>query len=160
MLGLTVGCARCHDHKFDPITQKDFYQLFAFFGNVNEKGVYTETRGNVPPMIKATTPENEKKLAEFDAKIGTLDKQLKDHIASIGPHRAELIDAIAKMSSKNEPVASVEIPLQKESGTVGHVGVTGGAVTADATSAAPTWKDELFGQAAEFDGKQHLDYPL
>lgn len=160
MLGLTIGCARCHDHKFDPITQKDFYQLFAFFGNVNEKGVYTETRGNVPPMIKATTPENDKKLAEFDAKIGALDKQLKEHLAEIGPHRQELVDAIAKMSSKNEPIASVEIPLQKELGTVGHVGVTGGAVTADATSANPTWKDELFGQAAVFDGKQHLDYPL
>ncbi len=37
-MGLTVGCARCHDHKYDPITQRDFYQLFAFFNNVPEKG--------------------------------------------------------------------------------------------------------------------------
>lgn len=37
-MGLTVGCARCHDHKYDPITQRDFYQLFAFFHNVPEKG--------------------------------------------------------------------------------------------------------------------------
>ena len=57
MLGLTVGCARCHDHKFDPISQKEFYELFAFFANVNEKGVYTETRGNVPPLVKVATPE-------------------------------------------------------------------------------------------------------
>ena len=38
-LGLTVGCAQCHDHKFDPITQKDYYQLYAFFNNVPENGL-------------------------------------------------------------------------------------------------------------------------
>ena len=37
-LGLTMGCARCHNHKFDPITQKEFYQLFAYFNNVPEHG--------------------------------------------------------------------------------------------------------------------------
>src|SRR5262249_55449232 len=114
----------------------------------------------VPPTVKAVTPESEKKLAEFDAKIGTLDKQLKDHIANIGPHRPELLEAIAKMSSKDEPTAAVGIPLQKESETAAHVGVTGTTVAADATSAIPDWKDALFGRAAVFDGKQHLDYPL
>ena len=38
-LGLTMGCARCHDHKFDPITQKDFYRFFAFFNTVPERGL-------------------------------------------------------------------------------------------------------------------------
>ena len=58
-LGLTMGCCRCHDHKFDPISQREFYQFYAFFNSVNEKGVYTETRGNVPPLISLPSHEDE-----------------------------------------------------------------------------------------------------
>lgn len=50
-LGLTIGCARCHDHKYDPITQKDYYRLFAFFNNVPEWGV-GPNNGNSPPFIE------------------------------------------------------------------------------------------------------------
>jgi len=64
-LGLTVGCARCHDHKFDPITQKDFYSLFAFFNNVPEKGLVYNF-GNEEPYVKAPTPEQSARLAELD----------------------------------------------------------------------------------------------
>ncbi len=49
-LGLTVGCAQCHDHKFDPITQKEYYGLFAFFHNVPENGL-DGSKGNAAPMI-------------------------------------------------------------------------------------------------------------
>jgi hypothetical protein len=61
-LGLTLGCCRCHDHKFDPISQSEFYQFYGFFNSVNEQGVYTETRGNVPPLIKLPTPRDDKHL--------------------------------------------------------------------------------------------------
>jgi cytochrome c553 len=50
-LGLTVGCARCHDHKYDPLSQKDYYRLFAYFNNVPEWGV-GPNNGNSPPFIK------------------------------------------------------------------------------------------------------------
>jgi hypothetical protein len=159
VLGLTIGCARCHDHKFDPFTQKEFYELFAFFGNVNEKGVYTETRGNVPPLVKAVSPENEKKLADFDARIAALNKQLTDSIASVEPHRARLLEEITK-SSQSDPVAAVRIRLQQDSGTAAQVAITNSTIAANETSAAPAWQDELFGQTADFSGKQHLDYPL
>lgn len=51
ILGLTVGCARCHDHKFDPISAKEYYQLFAFFNNVPEWGV-GPNNGNSPPFVE------------------------------------------------------------------------------------------------------------
>jgi mono/diheme cytochrome c family protein len=50
-LGLTVGCARCHDHKFDPLSQQDYYRLFAYFNNVPEWGV-GPNNGNSPPFVK------------------------------------------------------------------------------------------------------------
>lgn len=50
-LGLTVGCARCHDHKYDPLPQKDYYRLFAYFNNVPEWGV-GPNNGNSPPFVK------------------------------------------------------------------------------------------------------------
>ena len=50
-LGLTVGCARCHDHKYDPISQKEYYQLFAYFNNIAEWGVGPND-GNSPPFVE------------------------------------------------------------------------------------------------------------
>ena len=73
-LGLTVGCARCHDHKYDPITQKDFYRMFAFFNNVPEKGLVYNF-GNEEPFLKAPTPSQQKALGEFDAKVKTAEKR-------------------------------------------------------------------------------------
>src|SRR5437867_986266 len=67
-LGLTLGCARCHDHKYDPITQREFYQVFAFFNNVPEKGRAVKI-GNSPPYLITPTEEQTEQLA-------TLEKQL------------------------------------------------------------------------------------
>lgn len=55
-LGMTMGCARCHDHKYDPIPQRDFYRLFAYFNNVPEKGLVYNW-GNDEPLIPAPTRE-------------------------------------------------------------------------------------------------------
>jgi hypothetical protein len=74
-LGLTVGCARCHDHKYDPITQKEFYQLFAFFNNVPEKG-FVYNFGNEEPYIKAPLPGQQKRLDEFDRALAALHARL------------------------------------------------------------------------------------
>ena len=73
-LGLTVGCARCHDHKYDPIPQRDYYSLYAFFNNMQEKGLVYNF-GNEEPFIKAPTPEMELKLAGLDRVVA--DQQNK-----------------------------------------------------------------------------------
>ncbi len=73
-LGLTLGCARCHDHKYDPVTQKEYYELFAYFNNVPEKGKAFKY-GNSPPFIKAPTREQAEKLAKIDAALASLREE-------------------------------------------------------------------------------------
>ena len=74
-LGLTVGCAQCHDHKFDPLTQRDFYGLYAFFHNVPENGL-DGSKGNAAPLVKAPTSLQQRQLDKLAASIGALEQQL------------------------------------------------------------------------------------
>ncbi len=67
-LGLTLGCARCHDHKFDPVTQKEFYEVFAYFNTVSERDKAFKY-GNSPPYLTAPTVHQETELAELDVKL-------------------------------------------------------------------------------------------
>jgi hypothetical protein len=67
-MGLTLGCARCHDHKYDPFTQKEYYQLFAYFDNIPEKGKAWKY-GNSPPMIPAPTAEQQQELRALEIKL-------------------------------------------------------------------------------------------
>jgi hypothetical protein len=89
-LGLTMGCCRCHDHKYDPISQGEFYQFFGFFNSINEKGVYTETRGNVPPLIDLGRPEDARRREEFDLAIAVARAYgTKKHVNELVNARAE-----------------------------------------------------------------------
>ena len=75
-LGLTMGCARCHDHKYDPISQKEFYEFYAYFNNVADRGRYYKY-GNTPPIIHAPTREQAERLADLDQRIAQLHEGLQ-----------------------------------------------------------------------------------
>ena len=62
--GLTMGCARCHSHKFDPLTQKEYYQIFASFNNIPENGRALK-EGNSPPYVKAPTDQQSAELSQL-----------------------------------------------------------------------------------------------
>ena len=77
-MGLTVQCAQCHDHKYDPITQKDFYSLYAFFNNFDAE---PETKGGErdglqAPFIITASPEKKQQLADFELQMASLSKEL------------------------------------------------------------------------------------
>lgn len=71
-LGLTFACARCHDHKFDPISQEDYFSFFAFFNSNDEPGLYSQTadsRRAYEPFITVPGPDDRARLAAIDAAI-------------------------------------------------------------------------------------------
>lgn len=73
-LGVTIGCAECHDHKFDPFTARDFYRFGAFFADIKERGIYTsaDATGNWGPYIKVPTPQQEEGLKKLDEQIAAV----------------------------------------------------------------------------------------
>lgn len=74
-LGLTFECARCHDHKFDPISQKDFYGLFGMFQNIDEAGLYSFFTSTPPTPAMMITDETQKtKLNELHANVAKLER--------------------------------------------------------------------------------------
>ena len=70
-LGLTMGCARCHDHKYDPIKQKEFYRFFAFFNTVPERGL-DGYEGNAVPMLSLPTPEQQQRMDDLNKQIAAV----------------------------------------------------------------------------------------
>src|SRR5207302_7298030 len=81
-LGLSIGCARCHDHKYDPVKQKDYYQLFAFFNNID--GPAMDDNANLPgPIVKVATPEQKEALAKFDARLAAQRQRIAEAVAKI-----------------------------------------------------------------------------
>lgn len=80
-LGLTVGCARCHDHKYDPISQKDYYELISFFNNIPEFGRAVKA-GNSEPYISAPTKPQQAQLAKLEAEVASRQADVERSLAS------------------------------------------------------------------------------
>ena len=147
-LGLTMGCARCHDHKYDPIRQKEFYQVFAYFNNIPEKGRAIKV-GNSPPFIIAPLPEQQSQLETMDRDIeaaaGTLENLQRE---------LEEMQRIWEAGFLSEQPVDWTI----SEGLVNHFSFDGnltddaGKTHAALDAGSPAYAAGRFGQAIDFDG--------
>ncbi len=101
-LGMTIGCAQCHDHKFDPLTQKEFYQFFAFFNNQSEPSIKVYPNDVDAPSLVA----EQKKLA------GQEQKLLSEYAGEIAKWEASLDPEIQKSLSK-ATIKTLAVPAKK-----------------------------------------------
>jgi Protein of unknown function (DUF1549)/Protein of unknown function (DUF1553)/Planctomycete cytochrome C/Concanavalin A-like lectin/glucanases superfamily len=174
-LGLTVGCARCHDHKYDPISQREFYQLFAYFNQVPEPGKYIRN-DNSMPYLPAPTPDQQRKLSALmqereaaesawramDADVmhgaNELAAKIRSHAKPIDWNFADGLDSHIAFDGSSR-VEWVRRPSDSKSEETGGRAGRASYETHDAT-----WRDGdatfavgRLEQAAQFDGKRWID---
>lgn len=119
-LGLTVGCAQCHDHKFDPITQKDMYSMFAFFDNVEEVNIDAPLAGEVGPWMRTHNDYRNKRealLKEYN--VAALQASWEKDILYTIAHPGERTDwdlawdCVNKLTADGDGAKIVQIPLEQ-----------------------------------------------
>jgi hypothetical protein len=156
-LGLTVTCARCHDHKFEPIPQTDYFRLQAFFAPAE-----------FHRDLSVATPEEQKAHEAADREYQALTKPLRDESAALeGPVRQRLFEAkLAKLSP--EAQAAHRTPAEKRTGgeqevvaeTERRVTVTAAEVAKAITAEDRSKLAELQKKLKEFDGKKPAPLPV
>ncbi len=87
-MGLTFNCCRCHDHKYDPITQKEFYQMFAFFNSIDESGVIdsgggNRGGGNSRPFLHMLSPPQEAELIKLQSDLAKAELDVAEQTAKL-----------------------------------------------------------------------------
>ena len=150
-LGLTLGCARCHDHKYDPFTQKDFYRLFAYFNNIPEKG-RANKYGNSPPMIKAPTAAQKAQVRELERKLEAAEKKFAKLKTAVAEAQRSWERGFARTQPADWSVARGLVAHYRLDGDLG-----GKPDCALAQEGEPAFVASRVGQAASFDGKHFLD---
>ncbi len=134
-LGLTLACCRCHDHKFDPFSQEDFYSFFAFFNNVPENGRAVKY-GNSPPMIKAPTRAQQQELAALQDRLSVLKRQRQNCEPQIAAAQAAWESSLSSGLNSDWLTADQLIAHFSMDGRAGFEPATAAAKIATSTKAA------------------------
>ncbi len=108
-LGLTVGCAECHNHKYDPLSQKEYYQLVAYFTGIREPMVSANHNQPLPPLLKVPSAEQTKTLAKLHEDLAVLNRAIAREAARID-YRDPLADTpdAARLPAQAEDVVWVD----------------------------------------------------
>jgi len=155
-LGLTFECARCHDHKFDPISQRDYYSLTAFFNSIDEYGMYDRADIVPSPSLLLPTPDQERELTAANAAA-------KQAEAALAKARTEREPAFRAWSEKRNGVDVLADLVGRfdferfDGAAVPNLasGAKDQGVRVDAVELVPGHS----GKAAQFDGEDNVNFP-
>lgn len=117
-LGLSMGCARCHDHKFDPLTQREYYQFFAFFNQLDEQGEAGRV-GNAEPTMKAPTPQQLDRMTALTRRLESAEQSVEAKITQglsrIEQWEPEFRNSLLVSSQNLKPL--IRVSFNETSGT-------------------------------------------
>jgi hypothetical protein len=153
-LGLTMECARCHDHKYDPISQKDYYRLFAFFNSTDESGLYSHFTDAIPSPTVLLYKDNaqEKQHQEIKEAIAAREKAL----ANYGPSLTNDFEAWLKRTTDLPPIQGLIGHYSFDTVKLKRVSNLAGTNHSASLSEAPRIVPGRFGQALQFDGEDSV----
>ena len=147
-LGLTLGCARCHDHKYDPVTQKDFYQMSAFFNNIDESGLYSHfTRATPSPSLLLYRADEQIKHEALVGSIRAKEEALADLARARDDAFAAWLAAGTNSIPQSIPVAAFALDEIRNDSTPDEMS-TNRAALVD----GPTLVEGKIGKALKFSG--------
>ncbi|MCP4940815.1 MAG: DUF1553 domain-containing protein [Planctomycetaceae bacterium] len=158
-LGLSMQCARCHDHKFDPITQRDYYSFFAFFNNVPETTLaYGGKVTAAVPSARIASPFHKASLERLDQQITLVKKRRQEHETTV--------DKLLTLWLREMKAADNDAELL--GGLLAHISLdeTTGVTAQDSVETSrvgkvignANWTDGKLGNALTFDGKTHVNF--
>ena len=154
-LGLTVGCAQCHDHKYDPITQRDFYKVYAFFNNVPENGKDGVRDRNPKPFLRVTTSEQDEELKRKDTEAAAAEKSLAEFTKTLAAKQSAWETQIVASGISPEPKGpAVHFPLDQD----GDGRSDSGQVVAGKTNGAGTFVVGSVSNSYRVEAKGWIDY--
>ncbi|HEY1337239.1 MAG TPA: DUF1549 domain-containing protein, partial [Bryobacteraceae bacterium] len=115
-MGSTLGCAECHDHKFDPFTSRDFYSMKAFFADIKETGLVPDRGKNAwGSLISLPTPEQQARKAELETQLAAARERLAAKMAELAPRRAEWEKQLLARNEAGELAWKTQHPISAES---------------------------------------------
>jgi hypothetical protein len=157
MLGLTLECTRCHDHKFDPLTQRDYYGLGAFFNSIDEWGTYDSAGYRPTPTLPLPTPGQERALAEQGREVARLEARQREVERS---REAAFCDWLAHGRARPDvPGLVAHYPLDKLEANSQLANLAGDKAPGS-TSAANAVVPGKVGAALRFTGDDPATFPV
>ncbi len=119
-MGLSVGCAKCHDHKFDPISQKNYYELFSFFNNVKEAGQISWDDAMPSPTLMLPSAEKEKILQFINNNIAVQQKVIDNAKAAAIPDFEKWMQTggYKKLANEKIPQSNLQAQYSFENGSL------------------------------------------
>jgi hypothetical protein len=153
-LGLTMGCARCHDHKFDPVTQREFYQVLGYFNNIPEMGRVLK-HGNSPPVVRAPTRPEQERMAEIERDLAAAESAfatLEPELAAAQSAWEAALDKSAQLDWSYRDGLTVHFPFNGDVKNVIDEKAVSKVLEGD-----PEFAPGIDGQALDLDGQRYID---
>jgi hypothetical protein len=148
-LGLTLGCARCHDHKYDPVSQKDFYRMAAFFNNIDESGTYSHFTHATPSPSLLLYPEGqEARHKALQVQIKAKETAVAALSRSAEPAFDKWLAAGPHVIGKPEPSAAFAFEIVTNDSTPDSINTNRSAALVD----GPVQAEGRVGRALKFSG--------